>query len=145
MTRISKKEQVNYSANEMYRLVNDIEAYPEFLPWCTAANILQQEEQTLVASVSIAVGKIKQSFTTANQMQLNEKITMQLVEGPFKQLVGNWRFQTIDEQQCVVSLDMQFEFKNRLVKHTLGHAFHKIIDSLVEAFVNRAQSVYGIR
>ena len=129
----------------MYRLVNDIEAYPEFLPWCTAANILQQEEQTLVASVSIAVGKIKQSFTTANQMQLNEKITMQLVEGPFKQLVGNWRFQTIDEQQCVVSLDMQFEFKNRLVKHTLGHAFHKIIDSLVEAFVNRAQSVYGIR
>ena len=129
----------------MYRLVNDIEAYPEFLPWCTAANILQQEEQTLVASVSIAVGKIKQSFTTANKMQLNEKITMQLVEGPFKQLVGNWRFQTIDEQQCVVSLDMQFEFKNRLVKHTLGHAFHKIIDSLVEAFVNRAQSVYGIR
>ena len=129
----------------MYRLVNDIEAYPEFLPWCTADNILQQEEQTLVASVSIAVGKIKQSFTTANQMQLNEKITMQLVEGPFKQLVGNWRFQTIDEQQCVVSLDMQFEFKNRLVKHTLGHAFHKIIDSLVEAFVNRAQSVYGIR
>lgn len=145
MTKISKQQQVNYSANEMYRLVNDIEAYPEFLPWCTATNIIQQEEQELVASVSIAIGKIKQSFTTANRMLENKTITMQLVEGPFKQLVGDWQFQSVNDQQCIVSLDMQFEFKNKLVKHTLGHVFNKIIDSLVEAFVDRAQYVYGAR
>ncbi|MEM7026963.1 MAG: type II toxin-antitoxin system RatA family toxin [Pseudomonadota bacterium] len=145
MKRINKKQQVNYSANEMYRLVNDIESYPEFLPWCTAAKILEQEELALVASVSIAIGKIRQSFTTANRMQADEVINMQLVEGPFKKLVGDWQFQAINEKECVVSLDMQFEFKNKILKHTLGHAFNKIVDSLVDAFVSRAQTVYGLR
>ena len=129
----------------MYALVNDIEAYPDFLPWCKATSILEDRGDSLEASVSIAVGKIRQTFTTANNMLENESITMRLVEGPFKQLDGHWCFKPVEDDGCVVSLDMRFEFKNRLVKHTLGHAFHNIADSLVEAFVNRAQTVYGNR
>ncbi len=128
----------------MYELVNNIEAYPDFLPWCMATSILDDRGDSLEASLSISVGKIRQTFTTANNMLENESITMRLVEGPFKQLDGHWRFKQLD-RGCVVSLDMHFEFKNRLIKHTLGHAFHNIANSLVEAFVNRAQTVYGNR
>ncbi len=145
MTRIRKHELVNYRPEEMYALVNDIRSYPEFLPWCTGTHIAEDYGDKLVASVSIAVGKIKQTFTTANSMRQDEEIIMRLVEGPFKQLSGHWTFNENSSGGCDVALDMQFEFKNRLVKHTLGHAFHKIVDSLVDAFVDRAREVYGAR
>ena len=143
MTRIHKQEQVAFSANEMYSLVNDIASYPEFLPWCKATNIIENNGNSLIASVSIAVGKIKQTFTTANEMQANRSISMRLVEGPFKELNGHWEFQDDGHGGSSVSLDMQFEFKNKIIKHTLGTAFQKIIDSLVHAFVERARIVYG--
>ena len=145
MTRICKQETVAYSANEMYTLVNNIAAYPEFLPWCTASNILEQQGDSLKASVSIAIGKIKQTFTTANTMQIDEAIHMRLVEGPFKELTGHWQFRDDEEGGCTISLDMQFEFKSKIIKHTLGTAFHKIVDSLVDAFVDRARNIYGER
>ncbi len=134
-----------YSADEMFALVNDIESYPDFLPWCSSTNVIENHGDSLVASVSIAIGKIRQTFTTANQMQDSEAIVMRLVEGPFKQLSGHWQFKRMEGDNCMVSLDMQFEFKNKLVKHTLGHAFHKITDSLVDAFISRAENVYGRR
>ena len=142
MTRVIKQASVEYSAEQMFRLVNDIQSYPEFLPWCTATNILEQRENALTASVSIAVGKIKQSFTTANAMQPYSSIQMDLVEGPFKELSGYWQFRD-ENGSCRVSLDMRFEFKNRLVKHALGAAFQKITNSLVDAFIDRAHHVYG--
>lgn len=143
MTRISKQTTVQYSADQMYSLVNDIESYPDFLPWCTATDILKEETNAITASVSIAIGKIKQTFTTANTMQPNSSISMNLVKGPFKELTGHWQFRENNDGGCSVMLDMSFEFKNKLVKHTLGTAFHKITDSLVDAFVERAQTVYG--
>lgn len=143
MTRIIKQASVEYSPEQMYSLVNDIMAYPEFLPWCTATDVIEDNGDSLKASISIAVGKIKQTFTTANTMQASSSIIMRLVEGPFKELNGHWRFQDESGDGCLVSLDMQFEFKNKLVKMTLGTAFQKIIDSLVDAFIERAQVVYG--
>ena len=145
MTRICKQENVAYSANEMYSLVNDIVAYPEFLPWCTATNIIEKNDDSLTASISISIGKIKQTFTTANTMQADSAINMRLIEGPFKELTGHWMFRDDAEGGCTVSLDMQFEFKSKIIKHTLGTAFHKIVDSLVDAFVERARNVYGDR
>ena len=145
MTRISKQENVAYSANEMYSLVNDIEAYPEFLPWCTASDILEKDNNSLTASISISIGRIKQSFTTRNTMQTDSAITMRLIEGPFKELTGRWLFHDDPDGGCTVSLDMQFEFKSKIIKHTLGAAFHKIADSLVDAFVGRARVIYGNR
>lgn len=143
MTKVSKKADVTYSAKQMYALVSDIETYPEFLPWCTKTNILQQKGESLTASVSVSMGKIKQSFTTRNVMKVNDSIYMKLVEGPFKELTGHWHFRDNDDGKCSVSLDMQFEFKNKIVKHAFGAAFKKITDSMVDAFIERARVVYG--
>ncbi len=144
VTKISKQAKVIYSAEQMYALVNDIESYPEFLPWCTDTNILEDKGDSLVASISISLGKLKQIFTTKNIMCANTSINMELVEGPFRELSGNWYFQNASEG-CSVSLDMQFEFKNKIMKHAFGAAFKKITNSMVEAFVERARIVYGTK
>ena len=145
MTEISKTTVVPYTSEEMYVLVNDIESYPNFLPWCTAAKILSRHEEILTASLSLALGKIRQSFTTENTMQDGSRIDMRLVEGPFKHLSGYWSFIQEDDQSCHIQLHMNFEFKNKIMKHTLGKAFYKVMDTLVESFVQRAQQIYGNR
>jgi ribosome-associated toxin RatA of RatAB toxin-antitoxin module len=145
MTEISKTTLVPYTSEEMYVLVHDIESYPIFLPWCTEAKILSQQEDSLTAKLSMALGKIKQSFTTENTMQDGSRIDMQLIEGPFKHLTGYWRFIQKDDQSCHIHLHMHFEFKNKIIKHTLGKAFYKVMDTLVESFVQRAQQIYGKR
>ncbi len=145
MTEISRTTLVPYTSDEMYVLVNDIESYPSFLPWCTEAKILSQQEESLTATLSMALGKIKQSFTTENTMQDGSRIDIQLIEGPFKHLSGYWRFIQEDEQSCHIHLHMHFEFKNKIIKQTLGRAFYKVMDTLVESFVQRAQQIYGSR
>lgn len=127
----------------MFALVNDIKSYPEFLPWCTETNILENKGDSLTAKVSISMGKVKQSFTTENTMQEDTSINMKLVEGPFKSLSGHWQFHENVNDGCSVSLDMHFEFKNKIMKHAFGVAFKKITDSMVDAFVERAQVIYG--
>jgi ribosome-associated toxin RatA of RatAB toxin-antitoxin module len=126
----------------MYSLVNDIETYPDFLPWCTDANIISSNEATLTASISISVGRIKKIFTTLNTMRKGISINMTLIKGPFKELNGQWIFQDNSAGGSTVSLEMQFEFKNKLLKYTFGTAFKKIIDSLVDAFIERAYVIY---
>jgi ribosome-associated toxin RatA of RatAB toxin-antitoxin module len=145
VTKINKQAHVAYSATQMYTLVNDIESYPDFLPWCSGTKVLESNDagDAIIASVSIAVGKIKQTFTTANTMQLDTSIIMRLVKGPFKELHGHWQFHQDDKGGCLITLEMQFEFKNKLVKHALGAAFKKITESLVDAFIRRARDVYG--
>ena len=143
MTRISKKANVKYSAIQMYTLVNDIEAYPDFLPWCTNAIITNHSNNELVASVSISIGKIKKNFTTKNTMKKGSSISMKLIKGPFKILNGEWNFQNNSSGGSVVLLEMQFEFKNKLLEYTFGAAFKKITDSLVNAFIKRAYDIYG--
>ena len=142
MTRINKKTNVKFSANQMYSLVNDIETYPDFLPWCTDANIISSDEATLTASISISVGRIKKIFTTLNTMREGISINMILIQGPFKELNGQWIFQDNSAGGSTVSLVMQFEFKNKLLKYTFGTAFKKIIDSLVDVFIERANVIY---
>ena len=142
MTKIKKQALVTYSAHQMFSLVCDVESYPEFLPWCTGSNILESQDNYTVASVSVAIGKIKQTFTTANTIEADTSVIMRLVKGPFKELHGHWRFLENDMGGCQVMLEMEFEFKSKLLKHALGAAFKKITDSLVDAFIERAQDVY---
>lgn len=145
MVAIHKITQVPYSADEMYALVNDIEAYPEFLNWCKTAQVMNRSETHLQATVAVEVGKIKQSFSTENTMQPGRRITMQLVEGPFKFLSGCWQFDPRGEQSCDIRLDLEFEFKNKLLKMALSHTFNRIMDTMVDAFTKRAQEIYGKR
>ncbi len=145
MTEIHKKTVVPYTADEMYALVNDIEAYPTFLPWCTNAQVLNTNDYHLTASIALKAGKIKQAFTTENTMQPGRSIKMQLVKGPFKYLHGHWQFEPEGTQSSTISLDMDFEFKNKLLKLALSNTFNKIMESLVASFIKRAQEVYGQR
>lgn len=144
MTTISKNALVRYSVAEMFALVNDIEAYPQFLPWCRSARVLSRSADEIRATLELARGGIQKSFTTSNRLQSNKMIEIRLVEGPFRHLSGFWRFDQLGEQACKVSLDMSFELAP-LLDFVIGPVFHTIANSLVDAFHARAVQMYGKR
>ncbi len=129
----------------MYELVNDIEAYPEFLPWCTAADILSRDDNALSARILLSKGKIKQSFTTANTMRPGRLIEMRLIEGPFQHLTGTWRFDPSGDHKCRISLEMDFEFASPVIAMAFGPVFNRVLNSLVKAFRQRAVDRYEKR
>jgi ribosome-associated toxin RatA of RatAB toxin-antitoxin module len=143
VTRIQKSALVSYSAEQMYALVADIEAYGEFLPWCGGARIQSRTPESVTASIAIAYRGVNQSFTTRNLLAPGRGMTMQLVDGPFKQLHGHWRFEPLDDSACKVTLDLDFEFSNRLLGLAVGPVFESIAGSLVDSFHARAKTVYG--
>ncbi len=145
MSTVKKSALVPYSAHEMYALVADIESYGKFLPWCGGTRILSRDEDSVTAAVIIAYGGIHKTFTTANRMQTDKMIEMRLVEGPFKHLLGYWRFLALDARACKVSLDMEFEFSNAILSLTIGPVFNRIANDLVDGFCRRAESFYGKR
>jgi ribosome-associated toxin RatA of RatAB toxin-antitoxin module len=143
MTTIHKSALVPYSAEQMYTLVDDVPAYPDFLPWCGAAREISRTEDEVEASLDIAHSGVHKSFTTRNCLQPGHSIEMQLVEGPFKHLHGVWRFEALGDAGSKVGLDLEFEFSSKLLGMTFGPLFSKIASSLVDAFIQRAQKVYG--
>ncbi|MCW8828909.1 MAG: type II toxin-antitoxin system RatA family toxin [Gammaproteobacteria bacterium] len=143
MTTISKNALVPYSAREMFKLVNDIESYERFLPWCRSSEVLSQNEDEVRATIEIAHGSLHKSFTTCNRLQTNKMIEMRLEQGPFKHLEGFWRFDVLGERACKVSLDLDFEFSNKLIGMAMGPIFSQIANNLVDAFSKRAVEVYG--
>ncbi|CAB1276466.1 type II toxin-antitoxin system RatA family toxin [Candidatus Nitrosacidococcus tergens] len=146
MTKIDRSALVPYTPAEMYALVNDIEAYSQFLPWCRSTQVYSRDEEHVRASIEIAKGPIHKSFTTHNKLEQDKTITMQLVEGPFSHLEGTWRFNPIGENQgCRVSLTMEFEFSSKMIGLALGPIFNEITSTMVDAFCNRARNYYGQR
>ncbi len=145
MQKIHKTALVPYQAEEMFNLVNDFERYPEFLPWCKAANILKRENNQIEARLTLATKGIEKSFTTHNLITPHKSIEMHLLEGPFKQLNGYWEFQSLGNAGCKVCLHMQFEIKNPLLRVTLGPIFTHVINTLTDAFIRRAGDLYGSR
>jgi ribosome-associated toxin RatA of RatAB toxin-antitoxin module len=143
VTTISKNALVPYSATEMFDLVNDIESYSHFLPWCRSSTVLSRDEDMVRATIEIAHGSLHKSFTTCNRLQTNKMIEMRLEQGPFKHLEGFWRFDLLGERACKVSLDLDFEFSNKLIGMAMGPIFSQIANSLVDAFSKRAVEVYG--
>jgi ribosome-associated toxin RatA of RatAB toxin-antitoxin module len=143
MTTIHKSALVPYSAEQMYNLVDDVLAYPEFLPWCSSSKEINRGESEVEASLDIAHSGVHKSFTTRNRLEINKTIEMQLVEGPFKHLHGIWRFEPLGDAGSKVMLDLEFEFSSKLLGMTFGPLFSKIASSLVDAFIQRAQKVYG--
>jgi len=143
MTTIHKSALVPYGAEQMYKLVDDIPAYPQFLPWCGAAEEISRNEDEVQASLDISHSGVHKSFTTRNRLQPGKSIEMQLVEGPFKYLNGVWRFEALGDAGSKVGLDLEFEFSSKLLGMTFGPIFSKIAGSLVDAFIQRAQKIYG--
>jgi len=145
MANIDRSALVPYSAAEMYALVDDIDAYQSFLPWCKTSRILSRDEDVVRGSLELSKAGIEKSFTTCNRVQKNKMIEMRLEEGPFHHLEGFWRFDALDEQACKISLLMEFEFSSKILALTVGPVFNQVANSLVDAFCKRAVEVYGER
>ena len=143
MQVVERSALVSYSAAQMYALVNDVDRYPEFLPWCTGAEVHERSPQTQLATVRVARGVLKTKFTTRNTLTPDTEIRMQGVEGPFKDLQGLWRFTQLGERGSKVSFHVDFEFRNRLTAGAFGAVFESLCGNIVEAFTARARAIYG--
>lgn len=146
MKTVHKSVLIWYSPQEMYALVTAVADYPHFLPWCDQAEVVQTHADGVTARVGIAFGGIHQHFTTHNQHEPGQAVTMQLVDGPFSQLSGRWTFSAVGDgtqRACKVDLILQYAFSNALLGKLVGPVFDKIAASLVDAFVQRAEQVYG--
>jgi ribosome-associated toxin RatA of RatAB toxin-antitoxin module len=145
MTAVNKSALVPYSPTEMFALVDGVERYPEFLPWCKSARVLERSGDELRATLVLSMSGVEKSFTTCNRNQKNKMIEISLVEGPFRHLRGFWRFDPLGEAGCKVSLDMEFEFSSRVLGLVVGPVFSQVANSLVDSFLKRAVDVYGKR
>jgi len=144
MRKISRSALVPYSAAQMYTLVEDVESYPDFLPWCSDAELHWREGDVLEGSVEMHRAGMRRRFRTRNSMRQDEAIDMTLVDGPFSHLSGGWHFLALGAAGCKVSLHMEFKVKSRTTDRLLGHYFQEICNSLVDAFVRRAGEIYAI-
>ncbi len=143
MAIVRKSALVPFAAQQMFTLVNDMEAYPDFLPWCRSARILSHTEEEMCGEMEVARAGIRQRFSTCNRLVKNERIEIHLREGPFHKLHGTWVFNALAEDACKVELTMEFEFAGRLIDRAFGAFFSHIAATLVDAFCKRAGEVYG--
>jgi len=144
MSQLVREAWVPYTPEQMYNLVNDVEKYPQFLPWCRLTEVLYAKEDEIMAKIHIAKGGIHKSFTTLNRLQKNRRVAMDLIEGPFNHLQGGWDFEPVSEVGgCQISFKLEFEFSSKLLNVTLGPLFQQITNKMVSAFTERAQQVYG--
>ena len=143
MPNISTSVCVNYTPLEMYDLVNDVRSYPNYIPMCSEVKLLSQTPEKLRATITMAKGKIKLSFTTENTMEPGKTIRMRLIDGPFKKLNGIWRFEPTGDGGCTASFSLDFEFANALLGMAFGGLFKEVTGSMVEAFCRQASRKYG--
>jgi ribosome-associated toxin RatA of RatAB toxin-antitoxin module len=146
MKTVHRSVLIWYSADEMFSLVTDVAQYPQFLPWCDQAQVLEQDATGMMAQVGISFGGVRQSFTTRNEHTAGRKVDMHLLDGPFSSLEGRWNFVPVggaSQRACKVELDLDYGFKNAALAALVGPVFDRIAGSLVDAFVKRAEQVYG--
>ena len=143
MPLVEKSVLIERSAQQMFDLVEDIESYPQFLPWCSGTRIDFRDERRTVATLHINFHSVKAHFTTENEKDNPAWMTLKLVDGPFRRLEGLWRFKALAENACKVEFQLSYEFSNRLFEKIIGPVFSQIANTFVEAFVKRAQQVYG--
>ena len=142
MKRIARSAIVEHSAGEMFALVDDIESYPRFLPWCTAARVEQRTPQTVRATLSVGMRGLRQSFTTENQNRPGEAIDLRLVKGPFRRFGAAWRFHPLSAEACRIEFTLEYEMAGALAR-LLEPLFDHIADTMVDAFTRRAAEIYG--
>jgi len=145
MRRVSRHALVPFSVNEMYSLAADVESYPDFLPWCSGAVVHFRDGNIVEATVELHKAGIRKGFRTRNSLHVDEKIDIRLVGGPFRHLAGGWRFDQLGDAGSKVSLDMDFEFKSRISDLLFGSYLEETCNSLVDAFIRRANDIYGTR
>lgn len=142
MKRIARSAIVEHSAAEMYALVNDVESYPRFLPWCLAATVEDRTERTLRATLTIGMRGLRTSFTTLNEHRPAEAIDMRLVQGPFRRFAAAWRFKPLSDKACSIDFSLEYETSGPLAR-MLAPLLDRIADTMVDAFMRRAAELHG--
>ena len=150
MKQVKKSVLLWYSAHEMYALVTAVEDYPRFLPWCARAEVIARDERGLTARLDLAYAGVRHAFTTRNVQVPDESVHIGLVDGPFSMLEGMWRFLSLPiasetEKACKIEFDMRYAFSNGPLEHLISPVFDRIANTFVDAFVKRAEQVYGSR
>ena len=144
MREVRRTALVAQPPERMFALINDIESYPQFLPWCTSAHVQSRTDRELIASIGVRRGPLNSQFTTRNELTANRHISMRLVSGPFKTLEGDWTFTPVNvpgHSGCRVDLVLRFAFANRLAALVFEPLFEETAASLVDAFVARARAL----
>jgi len=144
MPVINRSALVMYSAEQMYQLINDVNAYPRFLPDCSDSKIISQDEDSVTAALLVSKGALKKWFTTKNKLIPNKEIQLTLVDGPFKQLQGSWQLVSLSDDACKVSLTLEYEFSNKMFDLAFGRVFNHLTNNMVQVFTQRAKDVYGV-
>ena len=142
MAEVNKSVIVAYPARRMFALVDAVEKYPEFLPWCGGTELIFRDAGVTRATIRINYRGIKQSFSTENTKSEPQLMQIRLIEGPFRTLEGSWRFTDLGDG-CRIELSLRYEFASRMLDKLVGPVFGYIANNLVDAFVKRAHSIYG--
>ena len=143
MALVDKSVLVPYRADQMYELVERIEAYPDFLPWCGGTQILERGAEETLARIDIRYHGVRTHFTTRNRNRPPEEIVVSLRDGPFRKLDGTWRFLALSPSACKVTFCLGYEFATPLLARVIGPVFGHIAGSFIDSFVARAEAVYG--
>ena len=142
MKKVERQAIVQFSADKMFQLVNDIEAYPQFMQGCKQAKILERGEDWLIANLELVKAGFQQSFTTRNKLKPPHSMTMELVDGPFKIFKGTWTFKAFSDESCEVKFHLEYEFANFLLGMAAGSMMNQLANEQVEAICQRAKQIY---
>ena len=142
MQTVLKSVLVPYSAARMFDLVDQVERYPEFLPWCGGSQVIEEHPGGKTARIHIDYHHIKAHFTTDNVNRVPESIVVTLRDGPFRHLHGEWRFHALSADACKVEFELAYEFATHLLETVVGPVFSHIANTFIDAFVRRAEAVY---
>lgn len=145
MPSISRSALVMYSVDQMFQLINDVLAYPLFLPDCSNSKIITEDDHSVTAALLVSKAGIKKWFTTKNTLISNEQVQLELVDGPFNKLHGRWLLTPLSEGACKVSLELEYEFSNKMFDLAFGRVFNHLTNNMVQAFTQRAKDVYGVQ
>jgi len=138
MKKIYKEEEINVTMSIIFNLINNIEEYPKFLPWCKKTEVTKESENSQIGKIFISKSFINWSFSTKNIIVRNKSISLSLIDGPFDQLDGSWNFKKIDDNNTLVSLEINYKFKNSLIELSIEPIFTTIMNSILESFVDQA-------
>ena len=144
MALVEKSVLIERSAQQMFDLVENIEDYPNFLPWCSQTRIEFRDQVKTVATLHINYLSVKSHFTTENEKLIPQRMTMRLVDGPFRRLEGLWLFKPLSESACKIEFQLAYEFSSKIFEKVIGPVFGQIANTFVDAFVKRAGEVYGV-
>ena len=151
MKHVKRSVLLWYSPREMYALVTAVEDYPQFLPWCARAEVLERLDEGMTARLHLAYAGVRHAFTTRNTHRTDREVTVGLIDGPFSVLDGTWNFVPLrspgsdGEDACRIEFELRYAFSHAALESVVGPVFDRIANTFVDAFVRRAEQVYGAR